>query len=248
MNKQKFVVATITIFLSCICSAKTASFTWQNELCEYKGIYDSNKFTAKQLKDTLQMIRQKNVAQLNSKSYAFQPNQIAEIDLQAISKEYKITKQNLNSLEPIPLQEFKQLKQNLLKELDQEYQHNYLTAISFTQPEKLLIKTYGQQCLAIAQSLNTQDKAILLNNAKLSLQRENKQQLKLGNDPQFLAKRTQDFNAKLQSANAVQYAQIQLIRDWTNCANPHESTTNQLEQVFRKKVFIQSKEVYCDEP
>ena len=81
-----------------------------------------------------------------------------------------------------------------------------------------------------------------------SIQVENKEQLKLGNDPQFLAKRTQDFYSKLQSNEAVQYAQIQLIREWSNCVNPHPSSNDQLEQIFRKKVFIQSKEVYCDEP
>ncbi|MEC8567811.1 MAG: hypothetical protein VXY56_05915, partial [Pseudomonadota bacterium] len=85
-------------------------------------------------------------------------------------------------------------------------------------------------------------------NAKNSLDKENKHQLKLGNDPDFLAKRAQDFDSKLKSKNAVQYAQIQLIRDWSNCANPHQAQDEQLEQIFRNTVFIQTKEVYCDKP
>jgi hypothetical protein len=148
----------------------------------------------------------------------------------------------------LPIKEFQQLKIDLLQNLDQEYHHNYLTALAFTQPTKLLTSTFAPQCLNQAKALNAQDKLSLINNAKLSLQRENQLELKLGNDPQFLMKRSKDFDIKLKSKNAVQYAQIQLIREWSNCANPHETTNDQLEQIFRKKVFIQSKEVYCDEP
>ena len=116
--------------------------------------------------------------------------------------------------------EFQQLKNDLIQNLDQEYQHNYLTALAFTKPTKLLTSTFAPQCLNQAKALNAQDKLSLINNAKLSLQRENQLKLKLGNDPQFLMKRSQDFDIKLKSKNAVQYAQIQLIREWSNCANP----------------------------
>lgn len=248
MKTQRILLSLFTVFIPSISDAKTATFSWQNELCEYKGVYDTNKFTVNQLNDTIKMMQSRHSTQLNSKSYAFHPDDIAKINLIAIQEEYKVQKEALNNLHPLPIKEFQQLKKELIQNLDQEYQHSYLTALAFTQPTKLLTSTFAPQCLNQAKALNAQDKLSLINNAKLSLQRENQLELKLGNDPQFLMKRSQDFDIKLKSKNAVQYAQIQLIREWSNCANPHETTNDQLEQIFRKKVFIQSKEVYCDEP
>jgi hypothetical protein len=248
MKNQKKLIATIILTLSPLSNAKIAQFTWQEELCEFQGQYNNDQYSAKQIKDTRTLLQMRHGLQLNSTSFAFQPQDIAEIKLDKITQEYKEQQVKLQNFKIVPIKEFQQLKQQVLKELDQEYQHNYLTAAAFTQPEKLLIPNYGAQCFAIAKLLNEKDKRILFQNARNSLEKENKQQLKLGNDPIFLSKQSKAFEAKLKSADAVNYAKIQLIRDWTNCANPHDSETDQLDQVFRKKVFIRSKEIYCDEP
>ena len=248
MKNQKKIIASIILILSPLCNSKIVNFTWQDELCEYQGQYHNDQYSEKQIKDTRTLLQMRHGLKLNSTSFAFQPQDIAEIKLDKITQEYKEQQVKLQNFKIVPIKEFQQLKQQVLKELDQEYQHNYLTAAAFTQPEKLLIPNYGAQCFAIAKLLNEKDKRILFQNARNSLEKENKQQLKLGNDPIFLSKQSKAFEAKLKSADAVNYAKIQLIRDWTNCANPHDSETDQLDQVFRKKVFIRSKEIYCDEP
>ncbi|MGL5159850.1 MAG: hypothetical protein ACRC79_13770, partial [Acinetobacter junii] len=143
MKTQRILLSLFTVFIPSISDAKIATFSWQNELCEYKGVYDTNKFTVNQLNDTIKMMQSRHSTQLNSKSYAFHPDDIAKINLIAIQEEYKVQKKALNNLHPLPIKEFQQLKNDLIQNLDQEYQHNYLTALAFTQPTKLLTSTFA---------------------------------------------------------------------------------------------------------
>ena len=250
MKKPQLLLIALAIFSTSLTTAKTASFTWQDELCEFKGQYNNQKYSEQQLKDTLSMLQLRHGVQLHSHSYAFHPQDIARIHLPAIHQEYRQQKKYLLGLQPVALPEFQQLKKHLLQNLEREHKHHYLTAVAFTAPQKLLIPDYDQQCLDIAKALNAKNTASLIKNAQRSAHRENQRELKLGNDPKFIAQRDQEFQSKLKTTDAVQHAKIQLIREWTNCANPYaaDAESAPLEQIFRSNVFLKVKEVYCDEP
>lgn len=249
MNKNLLFTACL---MGMLCSphslAKIETLTWQTELCEYQGQYDSQRFSKKQLQDTLQLIQLSYSSHINAKSFAFKPEQIQEISVEKIDQDYQNTKKQLQQLQIIAVKEFQSLKSQQLKMLDQEYQHQRLTALAFSQPQKILVQNYGQQCLMLAKALNAPDQKILLQNARQSLLRENQKQLKLGNSPEFLAERLQRFDYNLTKSNASDYARIQLILEWTNCANPLGNSSENLQEMFKQKAFIKTKEMYCDEP
>lgn len=89
MKKPQLLLIALAIFSTSLTTAKTASFTWQDELCEFKGQYNNQKYSEQQLKDTLSMLQLRHGVQLHSHSYAFQPQDIAKIHLPAIHQEYR---------------------------------------------------------------------------------------------------------------------------------------------------------------
>ena len=89
MKKPQLLLIALAIFSTSLTTAKTASFTWQDELCEFKGQYNNQKYSEQQLKDTLSMLQLRHGVQLHSHSYAFHPQDIAKIHLPAIHQEYR---------------------------------------------------------------------------------------------------------------------------------------------------------------
>ena len=60
MKKPQLLLIALAIFSTSLTTAKTASFTWQDELCEFKGQYNNQKYSEQQLKDSPFHIFDKN--------------------------------------------------------------------------------------------------------------------------------------------------------------------------------------------
>jgi hypothetical protein len=241
----------LSAFAAVQTSSTKAELKWHDELCEYQSTYDASKFKQQEINNTLQWMTQIHSVLLNSTSFVFQPDQIKDINVAALDAEYKALKQTLTSRSIVNTPDFLALKKQVLINLDQEYKLSRLVAQSFQQPKALLVKDYGQQCLSIAQQLNAPDREKLFQYWGENVAKNIEEQLKLGNSENYRTTQLARFEQQKNSAQALQYAQIELIRQWNNCAIDYKYTDDSSKNwhdTLRKQVFSSTKELACDEP
>lgn len=228
-----------------------AKFKWNDELCEYQSTYNPSKFNQQEITNTLQWIYQANGVLLGSQSFAFQPDDIKNINVATLDAEYKALKQKLIARSIVATPDFIALKKQVLLNLEQEYKLSRLEALSFQKPNVLLIKDYGQQCLSLAQQLNTPSRDKLIEYWGNNVRKNINEQIKLGNSDDYRTAQLAKFEQQKNASEALQYAKIELIRQWNNCAIDYQyngDTSKNWHEVLRKQVFVNTKQLMCDEP
>lgn len=232
-------------------TASLAKFKWNDELCEYQSTYNPSTFKQQDINNTLQWITQANGVLLSSTSFVFQPEDIKNIHVAALDTEYKSLKQKLIARSIAPTPDFVALKKQVLVNLDREYKLSRLVALSFQQPNVLLIKDYGEQCLSLAQQLNAPNRDKLIEYWGERVRHNITEQIKLGNNEDYRNAQLAKFEQQKSASDAVQYAKIELIRQWNNCAIDHQYTgdnSKNWHDVLRKQVFVSTTQQMCDEP
>lgn len=228
--------------------AKIQTYQYADEVCEFKNQYDDQKINIKQIKDSITLHRLAFSSKLNTEVFAFTPDKIPSPDiLNKLTSEYQQTKQQYQKLGPANLAPYQQLKQIVLRQLDDEYKMNVLIAKSYRNPKVLLTQDYGKTCYAIAEKMNLTGQALKtasLNQHKVFLN----QQIKLGQSQQFAQQSLQQLQQKLNQPQGEKYAFLDLLKEWNNCAiDTLPNDEKKLEKLnINKDLFIKSKELYCD--
>ncbi len=219
-----------------------AIFTWTTELCENKGSYNPQLYTASQLQSTYELWFGLSSLQLDNDQTVYEPKDIANINVQALTTEYEKKKEHLQQAEVIKTSFWQQLKEKRLKELDDEYELKKATLQAFLDPATLKTNRFAKDCPQIVAAL-TADTATLLAAWK-NYTEEHK--AKNGAPETYMAK----FYEKYNSPQRITYAMIDMITfNFSNCANNtlvYISRDSTVENEFNK-LFTNIKTL-CDEP
>ena len=125
---KAITIAAILTSMAVTTSVQAEAYKWQDELCDMQGNFDNKKYSAKQIKNSHFVLE--SLTRLNLDSF-FSPMSIEALDklsmkdMDALNKEYKQVKRDIESLDVVP--EAKGYKQDLLKSIDGEYKQNQLT-------------------------------------------------------------------------------------------------------------------------
>src|SRR5688572_10501013 len=79
--------------------AQTKKFRWTTELCEFEGTYDSTKYTEAGLRNTQELLATVGSIPLFTDSTAGSYEDIKELSLEELDKEYKTRFNELKNLE-----------------------------------------------------------------------------------------------------------------------------------------------------
>jgi hypothetical protein len=225
-------------------TAATASvFSWNTELCENKGKFDPQQYTPEQLHNAYDLWFTYSGVALETDGTVFQPEDIVKLDSVKLREEYEGKKSVLEAMKTVDRPYWQKLKQQRLRELEDEYELKKIAIEAYTRPEVLLNNRFAKPCGEYAQALASADTARLFGAWKALAE---KQKAQNGSPEQFMER----FYEKFRSDNRLEYAKVDLITfGWWNCANgtlTHVDRDEQMETEFRQLFTdIQSE---CDEP
>ncbi|MET3886847.1 hypothetical protein ABIE54_005736 [Chitinophagaceae bacterium OAS944] len=210
-----------------------ASFTWNDELCEYKGNYNPQTYPPDLIKNTYELYSVYAGLLLENRPSVYKPSDLAKLNLKALTAEYTEKKSFLEKLKIVDAPFWNTLKKQTLQQLDEEYEFDKLKIQAFDNPEVLLNNRYSKSCERFVTALNATDTSILFATWK-SFAEELK--AKNGSPEAFMAR----FYDKYNSPEKLIYAKIDLITfGWGNCANSSTfhivndgSAANEFEKLF----------------
>lgn len=247
-NLQLITACSLSMLLISNTQAKIQTYTYDDGACEYKNQYDDQKISIKQIKDSIQLSDLASSSKLNTDTFAFSPEKIPAANIvDQLKKEYTTTKQQIQQLSPAPQPKYQQLKQIVLRQLDDEYKMSGLIAQSYRNPKILLTQDYGKKCYAIAEKMSLKGQAIKtasLAQFKVYMN----EQIKLGQSTEFAQQSLQNFQAKLSQSQGESYAFLNLLKEWNNCAiDALPDDESKIEQInIQRDLFVKSKELYCE--
>lgn len=219
-----------------------ASFTWNDEVCEYKGNYNPRKYAPDLIKNTYELWSVFSGLSLDNTS-VYKQSDLAKLNLTALTNEYTEKKAHLEKLKIIDAPFWNTLKKQLQQQLEDEYELKKLNIQAFDDPAVLLNNRFSRSCERFVTALNSTDTSVLLTTWK-SFAEELK--AKNGSPEAFMAR----FYEKYNSPEKLVHAKIDLITfGWGNCANEiafHITNDGKAGEEF-KKMFSNIK-FECDEP
>ena len=219
-------------------------------MCEYQNTYDDQKISAKQIKDSLEMLRMASSMLLetdiyNNPSFTKPP----QPDLiRALNVDYQQTFKKIQSLSPAPQAKYQKLKSIVISNLNDQYNLATIKYQAYKDPKVLLVQTYGQRCYAIAQKMNLKDQALIDASRQYVLDYVANER-KLNNQyEEWYTEQVERYEREIkQASNKSAYALDTLMFHWGNCAvhslPDHEVFLTQLNP--QKELFIKSKAA-CD--
>lgn len=220
-----------------------STFIWTTELCENKGTYDSVKYSAAQLQNTYDLWFRFSGVALETDGTASKPEEISKLDANKLAEEYQKQKKYFNQMVVVNLPYWQKLKEERIRELDNEYELKKITIESYGNPAILNTSRFSKSCPEFVNALTSKDTSVLMAFWKSFAE---KQSLKNGSPESYMARFYESFN----SENRLVYAKIDLITyGWWNCVNqslPHRNRDEQVEAEFNK--LFSSVKSECDEP
>lgn len=251
---KALTVAAILASMAVTTIAQAQTYKWSDDYCDYKGDFDSKKYTAKQIKNSHFVLE--GLTRTNLDSF-FPPMSIDALDklsmqdLDTLTEEYKQVKSNVERLDVVP--EAKGYKQQLLKTIDGEYEQNKLTILAYLNPSEAL-KQSPQMCKSYIAPL-LQNETAVQNRWKQFVEAEIKEQGQHGAEQlasyrKIATKRYQEQKA----SHPSKYARINLVTfGFSNCVN-NQGYHADPEKVFKdsqklnKTLFGKSFKEMCQEP
>lgn len=222
--------------------AQAQSYKWQDELCDMKGDFDSEKYTAKQIKNAhfvLESLTRKNLNRFFPPMDINALDSLSMKDLDTLTKEYKKVKNNIERLEVMP--EAKSYKQELIKTIDGEYKQNKLTILGYLNPREAL-KQSPSVC-------HQYIKPLLKNEAAVQSKWKQMVEKRALSNPSAMSRYQEE-----KASNPAKYAKIDLITfGFSNCVNNQVYHADS-EVVFKNKqklnraLFGNSLKMVCEEP
>jgi hypothetical protein len=220
------------------------TFTWQDELCEYRGSYDSKKYTEQQLTDTYKLVNGYELG-LNYNAAVFRLDAIPELDVNELDREYKEKRQIILSLKIINSPYWEAVRKAKLSELEQYYALSRPTLLAYTEPKNLKDYKGAEECkIKFAEPIMAGGSKLLT-----AWRKQNEIARTRNGDPERVRK---EFEAQLASPRKYEYARLEMLTfGWWNCVNAtivqdtgSQDGTHQKQfaKLFKK---VTSK---CDEP
>lgn len=232
------------LFIQTVEAQKLKKMKWETELCEMQGTYDSSKYTEAQLRNTLKLFRSIGVIPLFTDMTVFKYENIKNLSVAKLDKEYKQKIEELKDLEIVKNDYWETIRQNKLKEIEQHYKLGRLTIQSYENPAVLrqaenvgeCRENFAEPLIAGGDSLLDAWKAVNEINKSRNCCPENLQQ---------------KFDEQLNSPDKFKYAVVEVTAfGWWNCVNAKRYSINSEEsrQKNFEKLFKKIKEISCDEP
>ncbi|WP_336964824.1 hypothetical protein [Chryseobacterium contaminans] len=224
-----------------------ALYSYQTFGCDVKGYFDASKYKKEEIDGTYKLLSPFTQSPFTSLT-VFNPVKYDKVRnnskqlLQQTEKEYLERKKELEGLKIINLPIWKKQKEEALTLLDNEYQLNKALLMGYSDPQSLQNSKFYTTCKEYADAMTAKDKE------KMYLVWKGLFEAKKGKDSHTGAKDA--FTAKWNDPRKADYAIIDLMNAFNNCANhsfrPESETDNTLFKTF-EKVFIKIKRD-CDEP
>lgn len=221
---------------------KQSVFEWQNALCTNEGIYDSEKYTEEELKDTYKLWWELS-GYLNTNALVRNKEEIGDLSLEKLDKEYKEKLQKFKSLNLVKEPYWEQLRKNKIREMSESYELKKIAIQSHIRPQILMENRFTKQCQEYALALSSMDDELLLETWRNLVHK----QAESNGAPDLLLQRFEQENA---SSNRLEHARNQVMTyGWWNCANHviyHFDDDGTPEKEFEK--LFNNVKSECDEP
>lgn len=243
---MRFILLLLLLLLTCVSvvHAQPRTFKWTNELCEMTGTYDSKKYTAAQLRNTLTLFGAA-APRIDFNATVWKYDEIAKLDTAALDREYEQKSKMIRELDIVRLPYWEKLRQATLKELQQYYELSKVTARAYTRPQAINEYPRAESCkLKYAGPMIAGGESLVAAWRQVNLASQ-----KVNASPKVLQER---FDRENGSPDRLKFALVETMSfGWWNCANetierPEQSSNGAAEKEFRK-LFTRVKEV-CDEP
>jgi len=242
---MKVFAIALLLFSALSANGQIRSFKWDDELCEYRGTYNANKYTPEQLQNTMKLFAVGGF-DISGEATVFKYDDIAKLSLAKLEEEYKTKTAALTNLDIVKSPYWEDQRQSKLREMQQKYLLSRMTIRAYSDPAGAFAEKFtgaercyvqfagpitrgGPDLLAAWRHLNEQSRA---NNA----------------DPTRV---TREFEEQYASPDKMKYALVEVMGfGWWNCANhtiDYITYDGTQEKQF-KKLFIRVKTLSCDEP
>ncbi len=208
-------------------------YTWYDETCEYKSVYNSNKYTEEQLKNTVSLINNVHHLLLQTSPTSFMDKDFEpDRNLNLLEEEYNKVRNGYSQMKIVDQPYWISLRDSLIKEIDEHYDLIKTTLQAQKNPQLFLKNKYTSACIKYAEALASDNPEKLMETWK-----EMKEERKEKND----------------SGNNLDYVRFDLLNfGWWNCANhqihsisyPDDSDLNEK----YKELFFDTKTIDCEEP
>jgi hypothetical protein len=230
MNQLIIKISTFILLVLSLQAHAQEPFKFEDELCQYEGIFDTTLYTTNQLADTYKLVRGE---------YGLYTN-----DEEQLHEDYKNAKEEINSLDIVNIKYFQSLKDSLLTFLDATYQIKNVEFQARKGETKTLLKYYQNNPTVklYAESLYSGGEKLLKAYEHLT-----KEQMKNNGSPEILWEEYLK-NSKSAQAQEIAFERV-LSYGWWNAVNnllPHiNNDGTQFEEFV--KLFTEVKTIDCDE-
>jgi hypothetical protein len=244
MEPMRYILPLLILTCAVAANAQPRTFKWTTELCEVTGTYNSKKYTAAQLRDTLKLFGASS-PRIDFQATVWKHEEIAKLDITALDREYEQKSKMIRELNIVKVPFWENLRQATLKEMQQYYELSKVTAGAYTQPEVIKAYPSAESCkLKYAGPLVAGGERLVAAWREVNLASQ-----KVNADPGRLQ---QQFDRENASPDRLKLALVETMSfGWWNCANefiesPKQASDGTAEKEFRK-LFIRMRE-RCDEP
>lgn len=220
-----------------------ATFTWSTEVCELTGRYNPQLFSAEQLKNTYDLWFGLSGMQLENEQTVFNLEDIKKLNLKILTSEYEKKREQYGQMKIVDLPFWRTLKEQRMRELDDQYELAKLCIQAFSDPSVLTNNRFAKTCRQYVTALTSPDTGILFTAWKVFAE---EQKTKNGSPDKYM----EGFYEKYNSPEKVDHAKIALITfGWGNCANQTLTHLNRDEKMETEynKLFTDIKTA-CEEP
>lgn len=217
-------------------------FSYQTFGCDNKGYFNPSQYKKEELEGTCKLIYPLSMSPFTS-LMVFKPAKLDEVRkngtqlLQQLEKEYLGRKKELSGLKIINLPIWKKQYEEVHRSLDNEYQLTKELLMGYADPTTLKNSKFKEVCKRYIDALTTTDKPQKYSGWKSLFEDKG-------------SKAEETFAAKWNAPRKDDYALIDLMNAFNNCANhsfrPKPDEEGTLYETF-DKIFTKLKK-NCDEP
>ncbi|HCN50019.1 MAG TPA: hypothetical protein DIT10_13185 [Chryseobacterium sp.] len=226
---------------------KLVLYSFQTFGCDNKGYFDPSKYKREEIDGTYRLLYPLDWSPFTS-LIVFNPTTFDEVHsnsaqlLQQAEKEYLERKKELHGLQLINQPIWKNKHEEAIQLLENEYQLNKALIMGYKNPQSLQNSKFYNTCKEYADAMTTKDKEKMYSVWKGLFEPKKGEESYSGTQ--------QAFTAKWNDPRKDDYALIDLMNAFNNCANhsfrPKVDEEGTLSKIF-DKVFTKLKRD-CDEP
>lgn len=246
-QQTKDTVETATVDSLIDTSQIVEVYTYHDELCEYRGIYNPAKVSKAQLENAFALWQNKYTSLPSPGIYYLEalPKFRRETDtyLQNIQQQYNEQKNILIKMDLPPTAFWQNVRKTDLRTLEDVYSYYATEAKAFSDPAELKKSRFSKACQKYVTALNSDEQTL-----RKAWENHIEFQASRNGDPE---KVRSDFRIESASSEFRDYAMIDLITfGWGNCVNDQIPRVERNEKMYREfeNLFEKTETVDCDEP